>query len=72
MGVRYIDLRVILDKDTDTFFMVHGFESAPLLDELRIIADFILKHPSEVLILDMNHIYQLVNFRILFSNLIKL
>lgn len=58
MGVRYIDLRVFLDTDINEFFLVHSFEAGTLRDEIKAIGDFVLSHPTEVIIVDMNHIYK--------------
>ena len=68
MGVRYIDLRVFLDTDINEFFLVHSFEAGTLRDEIKAIGDFVLSHPTEVIIVDMNHIYKLV-YSSLVSNL---
>ena len=58
LGVRYIDLRVFLDRNTNTKYLVHGFEAGELLVELESVAQFVENHPEEIVILDMNHIYK--------------
>ncbi|XP_063683239.1 PI-PLC X domain-containing protein 2-like [Bolinopsis microptera] len=58
LGVRYIDLRVFLDSNTNTKYLVHGFEAGELLVELESVAEFVENHPEEIVILDMNHIYK--------------
>eukprot|EP00116_Pleurobrachia_bachei_P001778 sb/3462040/ len=79
LGIRYIDLRVYLDGDDDTFYLVHGFEAMPLFTELNNIAAFIKEQQSEIVILDMNHIYHcdghrldrvLDKFQVIFGNLL--
>ena len=56
-GVRYIDLRVFLDRDTNIKYLVHGFEAGELFEELENVLKFVQLHPGEIVILDMNHIY---------------
>ena len=58
--MRYVDLRVFLDSDTNTKYLVHGFEAEELFKELGNILEFVDTHPSEIVILDMNHIYKSV------------
>ena len=60
IGVRYVDLRVFWDSETDIKYLIHGFEGAELLKELADIAQLVTKHPGEIVILDMNHIYKSV------------
>ncbi|KAL5268089.1 hypothetical protein ACHWQZ_G002070 [Mnemiopsis leidyi] len=60
-GVRYIDLRVFLDRDTNIKYLVHGFEAGELFEELENVLKFVQLHPGEIVILDMNHIYKCNN-----------
>lgn len=56
-GVRYLDLRVLLDSDDGNMYLVHSFEGGEFWKELEGVSEFVQNHPAEVLILDMNHIY---------------
>lgn len=56
-GVRYLDLRVYLDDD-NIFYLIHGLEANPFYEELAAVKDFVECNPTEVVVLDMNHIYR--------------
>ena len=56
-GVRYLDLRVLLDSDEEKFYLVHSFEGGEFWKEMEGVVEFVQQHPTEILILDMNHIY---------------
>jgi hypothetical protein len=56
---------VFLDHDTNTKYLVHGFEAGELFTELESVQEFVETHPSEIVILDMNHIYKSVEETIL-------
>lgn len=58
LGVRYLDLRIY--RDGNTFCLVHGFAANELFGEIDNIAQFVESHPSEIVILDFNHIYKYV------------
>lgn len=57
-GIRYIDVRTIYLKNQDDFFTLHrlyGQKSSVIFQQ---IADFLTKHPKEIIILDFNHLLQ--------------
>ncbi|ELP89805.1 phosphatidylinositol-specific phospholipase C X domain containing protein, putative [Entamoeba invadens IP1] len=56
-GSRYFDFRVIYDTGLDDFFLLHGFYCIRLEDALKEIVQFLDEHADEVLIVDMNHIF---------------
>ena len=58
--MRYIDLRAYLNETDNEMYLVHGFEAGELMKELEGVAEFMKSHRSEVVILDMNHIYKFV------------
>ncbi|XP_063688579.1 PI-PLC X domain-containing protein 2-like [Bolinopsis microptera] len=53
MGIRYLDLRVYCDEETDEYYLEHSFIGSNLTDELLHIAQFVEEHTKEVVILDM-------------------
>lgn len=54
-GIRYFDIRVCLHKGR--FMLCHGVFSGESDQPLRDINEFLMAHPSEVVILDFQHVY---------------
>lgn len=57
IGIRYFDMRIAFKRNTKNFYVVHGLygkEITPLLCDIKTFLDH---HPSEVVILDFNHLY---------------
>ncbi|CAJ0918653.1 unnamed protein product, partial [Mesorhabditis belari] len=60
MGVRYFDLRVSNPPNSLPygFHLVHALYGPELSTFLKEIKDFLDIHPKEIVILDMNHLFQ--------------
>ncbi|KAL7722732.1 Phosphatidylinositol-specific phospholipase C X domain-containing protein [Entamoeba marina] len=56
-GVRYLDIRI--QKYDDCIYTVHGLYCVPLLTLLKDILKFTRENPTEVLIIDINHCYDM-------------
>ncbi|KAH3765600.1 Plcxd3 protein [Pelomyxa schiedti] len=56
-GVRYLDLRLAWRPLLRSAVVVHGMYGDPLVSVLRDIKAFIAKYQWEIVILDMNHLY---------------
>lgn len=56
-GVRYFDIRLTYDLDSDTWWTVHTYFSTPFEDVLTDINAFLEDHPGEFLILDIQHVF---------------
>lgn len=56
-GVRYFDIRLTFDLDTNQWWTVHTYFSTPFEDVLFDINTFLENHPGEFLILDIQHVY---------------
>eukprot|EP00794_Sanderia_malayensis_P011008 gene11008-12171_t len=55
-GVRYLDLRVAYEPKVKDFRAVHGLYGLTYKELFGEIADFLNKHPKEIVILDFNHL----------------
>ena len=58
-GIRYFDLRVCFDKSSNNFYLCHALLGVQLIVALRQIQQFARNHPSEIIILDFNHLYNI-------------
>lgn len=47
-GIRALDLRVLYNGTSETFFFAHSFAAVPFIETLQGIADFMNKHPREI------------------------
>ncbi|KAL7717776.1 Phosphatidylinositol-specific phospholipase C X domain-containing protein [Entamoeba marina] len=56
-GIRYFDMRII--QYNKVIYTVHGLLCKPLLSLLTEIFVFLQSHPSEVVIVDINHCYDM-------------
>jgi hypothetical protein len=61
-GIRYLDLRVCYSDSTShsgekTFYLCHSLLGSHLSQVLNDIAQFAKKHPSEIILADLNHLY---------------
>lgn len=56
-GVRYLDMRV--RKNGDVYYTLHGLYCDPLDVLLSQINQYTVDHPNEVLIIDINHTYNM-------------
>ena len=54
-GIRYLDLRV--SEQNGTYWTVHAQFGTPLANVLQQVSEFLAAHPTEVVILDINHLY---------------
>lgn len=61
-GIRYFDMRVCHftnGSNIDDFYLCHTLLGETLSDALTQIQQFALSHPDEIIILDINHIYNI-------------
>lgn len=58
-GVRYLDLRVALDTNNNTLYVVHGMYGTTIQDVINQIGAFVTANPQELLILDFQHFFQM-------------
>jgi len=56
-GIRYFDIRLTFDLDTNTWWTVHTYFSTPFETVLDDINAFLEEHPGEFLVLDIQHVY---------------
>ncbi|GMR48508.1 hypothetical protein PMAYCL1PPCAC_18703, partial [Pristionchus mayeri] len=60
-GIRYLDLRISNPPQRDdpdgSFRCVHALYGSPLLQIIESVREFLEKHPGEVVLIDMNHLY---------------
>jgi len=62
-GVRYLDLRLSLNpNDKEPIWISHSLYSVPLTAVISAVNSFITNNPKEIVILDLNHFYDLDNF----------
>lgn len=59
-GIRYFDFRACLYPDTQ-FYSCHALIGLPFGVALEQIQNFIEQHPSEIVLVDINHIYNVKN-----------
>jgi len=59
-GVRYLDFRICLYPDQQ-FYFCHALIGSTFGAGLASIQHFIKNHPSEIILLDINHIYNVKN-----------
>lgn len=57
MGVRYFDLR-IAQKD-GKFYYCHGLFAMEVFQPLRVLRKYLDKHPGEMVVLDLQHFYDM-------------
>ena len=60
MGIRYFDIRV--EEYNNIYYTVHSLLSIELNNILNEILNFIINHPSEKIIIDINHLYNITNY----------
>jgi hypothetical protein len=56
-GVRYFDMRVSYNEEEETYYTVHNYFSTPLDLVLSQIKQFLEEHPTEFIIIDLQHAY---------------
>ncbi|XP_078596087.1 PI-PLC X domain-containing protein 3-like isoform X1 [Branchiostoma floridae x Branchiostoma japonicum] len=61
-GVRYFDFRVAGRKSDSSLYFVHGLYGSKVESALLEIAQYLNTHPKEVVLLDFNHFYSMVDF----------
>ncbi|MCX7120617.1 MAG: phosphatidylinositol-specific phospholipase C domain-containing protein [Gammaproteobacteria bacterium] len=59
-GIRYLDFRVDLFQDGH-FYLNHALLSVRLYDALQQIQTFTQQHPGEIILLDINHVFDIKN-----------
>uniref|UniRef100_A0A1B0EZZ8 Putative glycosylphosphatidylinositol-specific phospholipase c n=1 Tax=Lutzomyia longipalpis TaxID=7200 RepID=A0A1B0EZZ8_LUTLO len=57
-GIRYLDFRISFRRPEEKYFFVHGLYCEEIIDPLQEVRDFLDTHPGEVIILDIQHMYQ--------------
>src|SRR3990167_133211 len=60
-GIRYFDCRVDLFPTDNHFYLSHTLLGVPLADALQQVQEFVAQHPSEIILLDMNHVFGVNN-----------
>lgn len=60
-GIRYFDMRVVYRDSENRFYTCHGLYGEELSAVLRQINAFLESHPKEVIILDFNHLYNMLS-----------
>ncbi|MBX9977284.1 MAG: hypothetical protein K2X98_03445 [Alphaproteobacteria bacterium] len=60
-GIRYFDMRVVYRESMKKFYTCHGLYGSELSKVLRDIKTFLDNHPKEIIILDFNHLYNMVS-----------
>jgi len=58
-GIRYIDVRISYCAKTDSFRFVHGLYGACIDDEFDKINRFLAENPKEIILMDINHLYEM-------------
>nr|XP_002119581.1 PI-PLC X domain-containing protein 2-like [Ciona intestinalis] len=58
IGIRYFDLRIAPKPDSEDLYFVHGLYGPAVQSVLENINQFLNYHPSEVVILDFNHLLE--------------
>lgn len=58
-GARYLDFRV--SNETNGFYLSHTLVGDALQDALQAVHNFVLQHPSEIILIDINHVYNVKN-----------
>lgn len=61
-GIRYFDLRIACKPHSDDIYVLHGLYGQKLETLLQEIAAFLRSHPKEVVLLDVNHTYNMTDF----------
>ncbi len=56
-GVRYFDLRMLPDAQNVKFYATHVLLGAEIETMLSDVADFLAKHPKEIVVLDFQHLF---------------
>jgi len=55
-GVRYFDIRLTYNESEEAWYTTHTYFSEPFLDVLMQINDFLDAHPTEFVLLDIQHV----------------
>ncbi|CAH1243756.1 PLCXD3 [Branchiostoma lanceolatum] len=71
-GVRYFDLRVAMGKTDNSLYFVHGLYGSKVQSTLLEIAQWLISHPKEVVLLDFQHLYSIDGTQIDYSTLKRL
>ncbi|XP_051174992.1 PI-PLC X domain-containing protein 3-like isoform X2 [Leptopilina boulardi] len=56
-GIRYLDLRVCAQSDSDSIYFVHGLCGSEITEPLQEINEWLSSHPSEFVILDFQYFH---------------
>lgn len=60
-GIRYLDCRVGIFPGDNHFYLSHTLLSVRLSDALSQIQQFVAMNPTEIIIVDINHVYNIAN-----------
>ena len=61
-GIRYFDLRIGKKQNSEDLFLLHGLYGNKLEEILEEIKAYMDDHPKEVVLLDLNHFYNMTEF----------
>lgn len=56
-GIRYLDVRLSLDTTSNSIYLCHGVRSISLEEFCNQLKTFLNEHRSELVIVDVNHLY---------------
>ncbi|GAB0097076.1 PI-PLC X domain-containing protein 3 [Sergentomyia squamirostris] len=57
-GIRYFDFRISFRPHDKKYYFVHGLYCEEIINSLKDVRDFLDNHPEEVIIVDIQHMYQ--------------
>uniref|UniRef100_T1JBT7 Phosphatidylinositol-specific phospholipase C X domain-containing protein n=1 Tax=Strigamia maritima TaxID=126957 RepID=T1JBT7_STRMM len=61
LGIRYFDMRLAPNPDTQHIHLLHGLYAMPLIEALEEILLFLNSHMREIILLHFQHVYQFTN-----------
>ncbi|CAL7933202.1 unnamed protein product [Xylocopa violacea] len=56
-GIRYLDLRVATKSTDNHIYFLHGLYGSKIYQSLKEIAEWLVSHTNEIIILDFQHFY---------------
>lgn len=59
VGIRYLDIRVAFHEESGKYFTCHGVYCVDMAEVMQEISDFLTENPKEIVILDVNHLYDM-------------
>ena len=53
-GIRAFDLRVLVNKTTNTMYFAHSFVAVPMIETVQAVATFLTHHPNEIIVIQVS------------------